>query len=283
MSAEPLSLKPEQGFLAELAGALASAQPARAPSATAPAPGHPSYPLARPVLAPAEPAMPRWKRTLDLVVIALTAPVWLPLMALIALGIKLMSPGPVLYRQKRIGYLGQPFQCLKFRTMKVNADPQPHQAHAARFIRSPLPMTKLDLKGDQRLIPLGWLLRALGLDELPQLWNVIRGEMSLVGPRPCTDYEFAHYLPRHLQRFLAVPGLTGLWQVNGKNRTTFEEMVRLDIEYARRKSLGLDLLILAKTLPVLLAQLHECLRRSVRAARPAHQPPRCARRLRPGR
>lgn len=216
--------------------------------------------------------MPRWKRALDLICIALTAPVWIPLMVVIALGIKLVSPGPVLYRQKRIGYLGQPFQCLKFRTMKVNADARLHRRHMAKLMRSSLPMTKLDLRGDQRLIPLGWLLRALGLDELPQLWNVIRGEMSLVGPRPCTAYEFGHYLPRHLRRFVVLPGLTGLWQVNGKNRTTFEGMVRLDIEYTQRKSLGLDLLILAKTPLVLFSQLWDCLRHPSRAARRGRSP-----------
>jgi lipopolysaccharide/colanic/teichoic acid biosynthesis glycosyltransferase len=116
-------------------------------------------------------------------------------------------------------------------------------------------MTKLDAAGDPRLIPCGRLLRSLGLDELPQLWNVLRGEMSLVGPRPCLPYEFERYLPRHQQRCLTLPGLTGLWQTSGKNRTTFEEMIDLDVHYATHKTLLLDLKILFLTLPAIVGQV----------------------------
>ncbi len=122
-------------------------------------------------------------------------------------------------------------------------------------------MTKLDAKGDKRLIPGGWLLRASGLDELPQLINVLKGDMSLVGPRPCIPSEFEEYLPWQRERVNATPGLTGLWQVSGKNRTTFDEMIRLDIKYARTISLGQDLKIIFSTIPALLQQIGDTLRR----------------------
>jgi lipopolysaccharide/colanic/teichoic acid biosynthesis glycosyltransferase len=115
-------------------------------------------------------------------------------------------------------------------------------------------MTKLDSR-DSRLIPGGWLIRALGLDELPQILNVLKGDMSIVGPRPCLPYEFDNYSPRHRERFNAVPGLTGLWQVSGKNRTTFEEMIRLDIAYSNETSLWLDLRIILMTVPALFLQV----------------------------
>jgi lipopolysaccharide/colanic/teichoic acid biosynthesis glycosyltransferase len=113
----------------------------------------------------------------------------------------------------------------------------------------------MDARGDARLIPGGRLIRASGLDELPQIVNVLRGEMSLVGPRPCMSYEYEKYTARQRGRFDALPGLTGLWQVSGKNRTTFDEMIRLDIQYAQNKSLLLDLRIMLRTFPALLVQL----------------------------
>jgi lipopolysaccharide/colanic/teichoic acid biosynthesis glycosyltransferase len=201
--------------------------------------------------------IPAWKRVLDLLCIAATFPGWLLVGAFVTALIKLTSKGPIFFRQQRIGYRGRPFWCLKFRTMKVDADVGVHQGHLARLIASDAPMTKLDTKGDSRLIPCGLLLRALGLDELPQILNILRGEMSLVGPRPCLPYEYEHYLPRHRQRCLAAPGLTGLWQISGKNRTTFEEMVDLDIHYATHKSLGLDLKILICTLPAIFGQVSD--------------------------
>ena len=118
-------------------------------------------------------------------------------------------------------------------------------------------MMKMDLHGDSRIILFGRWLRSSGLDELPQLINVLRGEMSLVGPRPCLPYESEKYLPWQKERFNAVPGLTGLWQVSGKNRTTFAQMMRLDIEYARNKNLWLDLKIILKTIPALMVQMWE--------------------------
>jgi lipopolysaccharide/colanic/teichoic acid biosynthesis glycosyltransferase len=118
-------------------------------------------------------------------------------------------------------------------------------------------MVKMDLKGDKRLIPGGWLLRATGLDELPQIINILQGEMSLVGPRPCLQYEYDQYETWHKDRFNSLPGLTGLWQVSGKNRTTFEEMVRLDIQYSTTRSLPLDLKIIFMTVPALMTQLSD--------------------------
>lgn len=183
----------------------------------------------------------------------------LPVLALVTLVMaaimQLVAPGPVFYLQERVGFRGQRFRIFKFRTMKVAADSTVHNHHVEQLISTNAPMVKMDAKGDGRLIPLGWLMRALGLDELPQIINVLRGEMSLVGPRPCLPSEYPHYSPEQRKRFLATPGLTGLWQVSGKNRTTFCEMVALDIRYTERQSLGLDLMIMARTFPALAMQL----------------------------
>lgn len=203
------------------------------------------------------PGIPRWKRCLDLALIVLSLPLWLPLMAAISLAIKLNSRGPILFCQERIGFDGRPFDCLKFRTMIVGADTSIHQNHLASLIGSERPMTKMDLKGDPRLIVGGAWLRSSGLDELPQLINVLLGEMSIVGPRPCLPYEFERYSDFEKQRFSGLPGLTGLWQVSGKNKTTFTEMINLDISYLKNKSLILDLKIIVKTIPALISQINE--------------------------
>lgn len=202
---------------------------------------------------------------LDLALIMAALPVLAAAAVLICLVIKAVSRGPLLFRQERIGFLGRPFTCLKFRTMQVDAAPAAHQGYLKSLIQSDEPMTKMDMIGDPRLIPLGSLLRASGLDEMPQFVNVIRGEMSIVGPRPCTPYEYASYSTWQKQRFNSLPGLTGLWQVSGKNKTTFEEMVRMDISYVEGKSLGWDLAIMAKTGPAILLQVMETLIRRARA------------------
>jgi lipopolysaccharide/colanic/teichoic acid biosynthesis glycosyltransferase len=139
--------------------------------------------------------------------------------------------------------------------MKVNADTTVHREHLNHLMTSNRPMKKLDATGDSRLIPGGLWLRTLGVDELPQIFNVLKGEMSLVGPRPSTSYEYEMFEPRHRQRCQTLPGLTGLWQVKGKNRTTFERMMELDIQYVETKSLYLDLKIIAGTLPAILLQV----------------------------
>jgi lipopolysaccharide/colanic/teichoic acid biosynthesis glycosyltransferase len=202
---------------------------------------------------PAE--IPRWKRILDIVFVVMILPVVLPLAVLVALLIRMVSDGPVLFRQERVGYLGRKFMCFKFRTMFVGAETTTHEGHLQNLMKSDAPMVKLDARGDSRIIPFGCLLRSTGLDELPQLINVLRGEMSMVGPRPCLPYESESYLPWQRERFNTLPGLTGLWQVSGKNRTTFAEMIQLDINYSRNKTLWLDLMIILKTIPAILGQV----------------------------
>ena len=203
------------------------------------------------------PHLPRWKRALDLTLVIASFPLWLPLMVLVMMLIKVGSSGPVLYRQERVGHRGRLFMIFKFRSMKVNAETETHEQHLASLMGNNSPMTKLDAAGDPRLIPLGRILRATGLDELPQIFNVIRGEMSLVGPRPCLPYEFQRYEPWQQERVNAAPGLTGFWQVNGKNKTTFSEMIDMDIYYSRNMSLPLDLAILLKTIPAIAQQVLE--------------------------
>ena len=201
------------------------------------------------------PDFPSAKRVFDIAICLLILPFLAVLTLFAALILPFISPGPVFFRQERVGYRGRRFKIYKFRTMKVAADTVVHQQYFSQLVGSNAPMTKLDARGDSRLVPGGWLIRACGLDELPQLINVLKGDMSFVGPRPCLPAEYDQYTSEQRERFGATPGLTGLWQVSGKNRTTFDEMIRLDIEYARRQSLLLDLAIIAKTIPALVVQI----------------------------
>jgi lipopolysaccharide/colanic/teichoic acid biosynthesis glycosyltransferase len=212
-----------------------------------------------------------WKRTLDVLLILLALPFLIPLALLAALLIRSGSRGPVLFRQGRVGHQGRRFMCFKFRTMFVNADTATHQGHLHQLMNSNAPMMKMDSKGDPRIIPFGVLLRASGLDELPQLINVLRGEMSLVGPRPCLPYEYGQYLPWQKERFQTVPGLTGLWQVSGKNKTTFVEMIQLDIRYAKNKTLWWDLKIILLTVPALVIQMLETRQARLVSSRPVRR------------
>ena len=198
-----------------------------------------------------------WKRVLDLGCLFLALPFLAPVMVVIALWIKLASRGPVFFHQERIGFRGRPFRLYKFRSMEVSVDPWVHQRYMGHLMQSDVPMKKMDATGEHPLIPWGWVLRASGLDELPQVFNVLRGEMSLIGPRPCTLFEYEHYLPWHKRRCDTLPGLTGLWQVSGKNKTTFKQMMDLDIYYTERKSLWLDLRILGKTIWVPISQIQD--------------------------
>ena len=198
--------------------------------------------------------LPTWKRVFDLALVLIFLPALLILGAAVAFLVACGSPGPVFFRQRRVGYKGREFTCLKFRTMRVDAETTSHRDYFRQLMESDIPMTKLDARSDPRLVPLGTLLRATGLDELPQFLNIIRGEMSIVGPRPCIPYEYERYQPWQRQRSDAVPGLTGLWQVSGKNRTTFNEMIQFDIDYSKRLSPWLDLQIIFKTLPALCGQ-----------------------------
>jgi exopolysaccharide biosynthesis polyprenyl glycosylphosphotransferase len=199
------------------------------------------------------------KRVADVLLAAaalvLLAPVWL----LVALLIKLDSRGPVLYRQERVGMDGRVFLFLKFRTMLTGSDDRAHREYQRKYIAGQ-PDTNLGddsspvykMRSDPRVTRVGRFLRRLSLDELPQLLNVLRGDMSVVGPRPPIPYEVEAYALRHRRRLDMKPGLTGLWQVSGRNRLSFEEMVRLDLYYIENWSLWLDLKIILRTLPVML-------------------------------
>jgi lipopolysaccharide/colanic/teichoic acid biosynthesis glycosyltransferase len=202
-------------------------------------------------------AMPQWKRIFDLTIAILAMPVLGICTLFMMVLMKICSPGPVFFTQERVGYKGRRFKIYKFRTMYVGADTRIHQAYFAELMGSQEPMVKLDSRGDARLIPCGRLIRASGLDELPQLINVVLGDMSVIGPRPCLASEYQQYLPWQTARVNATPGLTGLWQVSGKNHTTFEEMIRLDIEYAQTRSPLLDAKIIFMTVPAILTQLSE--------------------------
>ncbi len=199
--------------------------------------------------------LPGWKRALDLLCCLLAFPFFVILTLVVAVLMRLTSPGVVFFRQERVGLMGRRFKIYKFRTMHMGADTRGHQRHFSQLMQTNAPMQKLDVRGDSRLIVGGWLLRATGVDELPQIVNVFRGEMSIVGPRPCIPYEYEEYTATQKERLRSVPGLTGLWQVSGKNRTTFDEMIQLDRDYTRRRSLSLDLWIIALTLPALCHQL----------------------------
>ncbi len=200
----------------------------------------------------------RLKRLADLVLasvlLVLTSPVFLA----VAILIKRSGPGPVFFIQERLGRDGKPFPFFKFRTMHHRSDDAIHRQFAAMFINGDRKGCSQDrrcgkvykLSDDPRVTPIGSLLRRTSLDELPQLLNVLRGEMSLVGPRPPIAYEIEHYQPWHLERLKVTPGLTGLWQVSGRSTVPFEEMVRLDLQYINHWSLWLDLQIMARTLPV---------------------------------
>jgi exopolysaccharide biosynthesis polyprenyl glycosylphosphotransferase len=212
--------------------------------------------------APAEP-LPRAgratlvaRRVLDVTVAVLGLLLLAPVFAACALAIRWDSRGPVLFRQRRVGRDMRPFTILKFRTMRVDADPARHRDYVCSMIGPDAQNERhgnlFKLAVDDRVTPVGRFLRQWSLDELPQLWNVLRGEMSLVGPRPVIPYEVERYPDWYLRRFAVKPGLTGLWQVSGRNERTYEEMVRFDVEYAESQSLWRDLRILLMTVVVVL-------------------------------
>jgi len=212
-------------------------------------------PLPRPT--PVAPGHRPWddavKRAVDLLLIAAAAVVLLPVLTLLAIAIRLDTPGPVFYLQQRCGRHGRRFPVYKFRTMVTDAEevlrhfldehPELHEEWERTH----------KLKGDPRITRVGRWLRRASLDELPQVLNVLRGEMSLVGPRPITDEELRKYGRRRRQYEAVLPGLTGLWQVSGRNALTYPRRVRLDAWYARRRTLRLDLGLLLKTVPAVLS------------------------------
>jgi lipopolysaccharide/colanic/teichoic acid biosynthesis glycosyltransferase len=197
------------------------------------------------------PASSAARRMLDVSIAGMALLVLVPVIAVAAVAVRLSSPGPVLFRQRRLGRNMRPFTVLKFRTMRADADSALHRDYVRSLIGTQPPENAPDnlykLVIDPRVTRVGRFLRSWSLDEVPQLWNVLRGEMSLVGPRPVIEYEVEQYPDWYLRRFAVKPGLTGLWQVSGRNEKTYEEMVRYDIEYAERRSLWLDLRILART------------------------------------
>jgi lipopolysaccharide/colanic/teichoic acid biosynthesis glycosyltransferase len=188
-----------------------------------------------------------------------------PLFLLIAAAVKMKSRGPVFFKQERIGQMMKSFTILKFRTMHANVEHDLHHEYVTWFIKSSGEAPKADKPGffkltnDPRVTPVGRFLRKTSLDELPQLWNVLCGDMSLVGPRPPLPYELVEYKPWHCRRVLeAKPGITGLWQIAGRSRTTFDDMVRLDLRYARTCSLWTDIKILLATPAVVFSGKGAC-------------------------
>jgi lipopolysaccharide/colanic/teichoic acid biosynthesis glycosyltransferase len=199
---------------------------------------------------------PGWKRALDLCGVVVVTPLLAPVLIAVAVYIKLVSRGPILFVQSRVGYGGEAFRIYKFRTMhvsKVSRD-EIHRDYVASRAGVDQPLHKPDYRND--LIPGGELLRRLSIDEFPQLINVMQGNMSLVGPRPDV-MQLDDYQPWQLRRFEVLPGMTGLWQVSGKNRLTLDQMIALDIEYIETRCLWKDIRILARTVFVLLLDRNE--------------------------
>jgi lipopolysaccharide/colanic/teichoic acid biosynthesis glycosyltransferase len=207
-------------------------------------------------------AEPRWlsalRRLVDLVFAIALIVLFSPILIAVAVAVRIDSRGPALFRQRRVGYGEREFTLYKFRSMRVDADPRGHQEYVTALIKGedPAPASSASDDGqetlykvavDNRITTVGRWIRRWSLDELPQLFNVLLGDMTLVGPRPAIPYEVAEYPSWYLQRFSVKPGLTGLWQVSGRSERTYEEMVRLDIDYTERRSLGLDLSILLRT------------------------------------
>jgi lipopolysaccharide/colanic/teichoic acid biosynthesis glycosyltransferase len=203
----------------------------------------------------------RWTRGacrgLDIVLSIVALIVLLPLFAAIVLAIRIDSPGRAIFRQRRVGRHLEPFIINKFRTMRDGAGHDAHRTFVLRLIAGDTPEQDTDrpffkIAADDRVTRVGRFLRLSSLDELPQLWNVLRGDMSLVGPRPPIRYEVDHYPPHWFERFSVKPGITGLWQVSGRSELTLEQMIELDIAYARSRSLWLNVRIVARTIPAVL-------------------------------
>jgi exopolysaccharide biosynthesis polyprenyl glycosylphosphotransferase len=212
-----------------------------------PAPGLPLFDLRPPVLGGAAFLT---KRAFDLVVGGLIGILVAPVLAVAALAIRLEDGGPVIYRNRRVGVEEEEFTCFKLRTMRAGADREQGGLEEANEADGPL----FKIRDDPRVTRVGRVLRRLSIDELPQLWNVLRGEMSLVGPRPLPRRDYERLDGLHKKRYLVLPGLTGLWQVSGRSDLSFDELVRLDFYYIETWSIWLDLTIMARTIPVVLGR-----------------------------
>jgi lipopolysaccharide/colanic/teichoic acid biosynthesis glycosyltransferase len=196
------------------------------------------------------------KRAMDLVLAMVVLVVSSPLLLLVTVLIRATSPGPALFRQTRVGKHGEPFLMLKFRTMRTGCDDAVHREYVQRLLADAAePQAGLyKLADDRRITRVGRALRSLSIDELPQLLNVLMGNMSLVGPRPALPFEAILFPEWAVPRYLVAPGVTGLWQVSGRNRLTMLQGLKLDVEYVERRSLALDLLILVRTVPAVLGR-----------------------------
>ena len=209
--------------------------------------------LVPPLAAPAPPltsaVWPRAKRVADVLFALVLLVAILPLLLVIGLAIRLDTPGPMFFRQQRLGRDRRKFTVLKFRTMHDGSSPEAHRRYIAKLATAEGEEAEglKKLTGDPRVTRVGAFLRRTSLDELPQLINVVRGEMSIIGPRPALEYELEHYEPGHYARFDVRPGLTGLWQVSGRNSIGFLGMLELDAEYAQTSSARLDATILVRT------------------------------------
>jgi lipopolysaccharide/colanic/teichoic acid biosynthesis glycosyltransferase len=209
-----------------------------------------------PITSPARTLYPWMKRILDVVLAVVLLLLLLPLLGVVALLIRLTSPGPALFRQQRVGQGGRLFIMYKFRSMVVDADPRVHEEAVNSYrlgqkLAEHSPALAYKLVADPRVTRVGTLLRKTSMDELPQLFNVIRGDMSLIGPRPALPYEVACFTAHELLRLSVPQGMTGLWQVKGRSRVSYAEALALDVEYARRCSFALDCTILLLTIPTL--------------------------------
>jgi lipopolysaccharide/colanic/teichoic acid biosynthesis glycosyltransferase len=199
------------------------------------------------------------KRIFDVVCASLILIVAMPIIALASLAIFIFDGRPIFFRQQRIGAQGRRFEMLKLRTMKTSTADSVHRQYVQRWISDGRNAnadgnggTVFKLANDSRVTSVGRILRKFSLDELPQLFNVVRGDMSLIGPRPALPYEVEHYQDWHRRRLEGLPGITGLWQVSGRNQVSFDEMVKLDVQYLEDWSLTTDIQILFRTIPVLL-------------------------------
>ncbi|MFN8514103.1 MAG: sugar transferase [Thermomicrobiales bacterium] len=216
-------------------------------------------PSVAPLVVPSRPLYRIAKRLLDIVVSAVVLVILAPVFAVCAIAVRRSSPGPIIFRQARMGLRGRTFTFLKFRSMYHNADSEPHRAYVTAFIRGEAAQHAdgdkqvYKLVGDSRITPAGRWLRRTSLDELPQFWSVLRGDMSLVGPRPPIPYEVEQYRPDQLVRLAVKPGITGVWQISGRSSTTFDEMVALDLAYIRNQSFWFDVAIMLKTIPAVLS------------------------------
>jgi lipopolysaccharide/colanic/teichoic acid biosynthesis glycosyltransferase len=198
--------------------------------------------------------LPAWKRGLDILGALAGLAILSPLFAVVAAGIKLTSPGPVVFTQRRSGLGGRPFLIVKFRTMVDGAERRQRELLALNEQDGPA----FKIAADPRVTRFGRLLRSTSIDELPQLWNVLRGDMSLVGPRPLPCHESRACLPWQRRRLDVTPGLTCIWQVRGRSRVSFDEWVRMDVEYIKARSLSMDLKLLCLTLPAVLRREGAC-------------------------